>query len=74
MPQQVVLSRDIDGDYQHFVVDSHWRLWLSTNDYVHGTYLAMYDDGHCERITVRAGEGDDIMLVKPSDDYAEVAE
>ena len=72
--QTVYLPSEIEGGYRRFFINSHWRLWLATNDFVHGTYLALFDDGHCERVTVRAGEGDDIMLIKPSDDHAEVAE
>lgn len=45
-----------------------WIAWLSTNDFVLGTYLYLYNTGRVERITVRADEGDEIMLVRPSDD------
>lgn len=44
-----------------------WQLWLDTADYIHGTYLVLYDDGTIERVTSRAGEGDDVQLVRPSD-------
>ena len=42
-----------------------WILWLHTKDWVHGTYLALYDDGRCERITLRADEGPEIWEIKP---------
>jgi hypothetical protein len=45
-----------------------WWLWLATSDYVYGTYLCVYDDGRVERVTVREDEGDEIMLVRPSDE------
>lgn len=45
-----------------------WWLWLATKDYIYGTYLALYDDGRIERVTVRTDEGDDILNVRPSDE------
>lgn len=44
-----------------------WILWLHTSDFVHGTYLRLYDDGCIERITVRDDEGDDIQPIKGPD-------
>lgn len=44
-----------------------WRLWIHTNDFVLGTYLTLYDDGMCERTTVRVGEGDDVITVRQGD-------
>lgn len=44
-----------------------WMLWLNTRDYIHGTFLQLYDDGMIERVTVRNDEGDSILLVKGPD-------
>ena len=44
-----------------------WRLWLSTRDYKHGTYVDMHDDGSVWNITTRADEGDECWLARPSD-------
>lgn len=46
----------------------HWRLWIHTNDRVLGTYLALWDNGKIERVTVREDEGDEVILIKPEDD------
>lgn len=47
----------------------HYRLWIhrSVSDRLLGTYLALYDNGKIERITVRANEGDQVDLIKPAD-------
>lgn len=58
-------TKDRDGNT--WIIKSYWRVWLTTADYVHGTYLALYDDGSVFRVTVRPGEGDDIWMVKPGD-------
>ena len=44
-----------------------WRLWLSTKDFVHGTYLECYNNGHIVNVTVREDEGDEIYEVRPTD-------
>lgn len=44
-----------------------WKVWLATKDFKYGTFLRLYDDGCVERVTVREGEGDEIILVKPED-------
>lgn len=44
-----------------------WKLWIHTNDYVLGTYLLLHDSGKIERVTVRADEGDEVVLIKPED-------
>ena len=46
----------------------HWWLWLATRDYINGTYLCVWDDGHVERVTIREEEGDEFMPVRPSDE------
>lgn len=45
-----------------------WRVWLSTADYVFGTWLELYDDGSIVNVTTRADEGDESFVVRPSDD------
>lgn len=44
-----------------------WRIWLSTNDYKHGTFLELCDDGQVVRFVTRADEGDEMHIVRPSD-------
>lgn len=48
-------------------VPNGWMLWLSTRDYIYGTYLLVYDSGTVERWTVREDEGDEVFTVRPSD-------
>jgi hypothetical protein len=43
-------------------------VWLSTNDYVFGTWLELYDDGSIVSVTTRVDEGDESFVVRPSDD------
>jgi hypothetical protein len=45
-----------------------WRLWIMTADYITGTYLLCYDNGKVERHTIRTDEGDEIIVVRPSDE------
>lgn len=44
-----------------------WRLWVATNDYVLGTYLELHSSGEIVRVTARSDEGDEVYLVRPSD-------
>ena len=45
-----------------------WRLWIHTNDYVYGTFVALHNNGKVERITTREGDGmEDITCIKPKD-------
>ena len=44
-----------------------WQLWIATKDYIHGTYLLLWDDGLIENVTEREGEGPDVFMVKASD-------
>jgi hypothetical protein len=44
-----------------------WRLWLSTNDYIHGTYLECHNSGIVTRTTVREDEGDETIPIRPAD-------
>jgi hypothetical protein len=48
--------------------DIGWLLWVATRDYIFGTYFLLYDSGRVERITCREDEGDDIMVIRPSDE------
>jgi hypothetical protein len=41
-----------------------WRLWLHTPDFVHGTFLTLYSNGKVTRTTVRADEGDEVVVIK----------
>jgi len=63
LPNKITVSA-IDRDS----TNSLWRLWLHTNDFVHGTFVALHDDGTVERITTREGDGtEDVALIKPRD-------
>lgn len=44
-----------------------WLLWTDTVDYNLGTYIYLDDQGGAAKITERAGEGPDIIQVKPVD-------
>lgn len=44
-----------------------WRVWLHTNDFIHGTFLCLYADGKVTRVTIREGEGDDEHLIRHAD-------
>lgn len=46
---------------------SYWRLWIATKDYIHGTYMELHNDGRVYTITARAEEGDEIVVVRPTD-------
>lgn len=45
----------------------HWILWTDTKDFVHGTYLQLWDNGAVFNVTTRDGEGPEEFLVKESD-------
>lgn len=45
-----------------------WWVWIATRDYINGTYMCVWDDGHVERVTIREEEGDEFFTVRPSDD------
>ena len=57
---------DKEGDFYIEGWATTWKVWLHTNDWVHGTYMLLYANGKIERVTVRADEGDDIVVVKPA--------
>lgn len=45
------------ADYDE--VNKCWRIWLHTNDYIHGTYLELNWDGKATRVVTRVDEGDE---------------
>jgi hypothetical protein len=45
-----------------------WRLWTATNDFHHGTYLELFDDGRILHNVARHDEGDEHYWVRPSDE------
>jgi hypothetical protein len=45
-----------------------WRIWLATQDYIYGTFLTLFDGGEIQRTTTRQDEGDDVFVVRPTDD------
>jgi hypothetical protein len=45
-----------------------WKLWMSTSDFVYGTYLVMNDNGMIRRITIREDEGPEVMVIRPTDE------
>jgi hypothetical protein len=49
-------------------VSHGWRVWLATNDYVFGTYLLLHNSGQVQRVVTRVDEGDDTIVVRPTDD------
>jgi len=49
--------------------DNEWQLWLSTADYVYGTYYVLHDNGHAVNVTIRRDEGPEEFTMRPSDDF-----
>lgn len=45
-----------------------WIIWMATNDFIHGTFLAVYNDGQINRVTIREDEGPEVFRIRPSDD------
>jgi len=41
-----------------------WRLWLGTNDYIHGEFIDLHSNGGVERVFIRDGESDEVVVVK----------
>ena len=48
--------------------ENSWRLWIATNDFKHGTYYTLYNDGAIYSTTARRDEGDEHIVVRPTDD------
>ena len=44
-----------------------WLQWLATSNYIHGTYIVLYDDGRIIHVVCRVDEGDEFMQVRPAD-------
>jgi hypothetical protein len=40
-----------------------WRIWLSTTDFKHGTYLKLYMDGTADRIDVFEDQADEVERI-----------
>lgn len=56
------------GKIPNFVSEvGHWIIWQHTTDFIHGTYLVLYDNGRIERVTSRDGEGDDVHVIREGD-------
>jgi len=45
-----------------------WRLWLATRDFIHGSFLELHDNGRVVRFETRPDEGDEIILVRDTDE------
>lgn len=59
-----------DGELRGSIFEEgYYRLWIhrSVSDRLYGTFLALYDNGKIERVTVRENEGDQVDLIKPED-------
>ena len=53
---------------QRIVRHEHWwQVWIATNDFIHGTFLQLHDDGTIYNVTERVNEGPEIFEVKPQD-------
>lgn len=49
--------------------NDHWAVWLTANgDYTIGTYIALYDDGHIDRITLHEDGTQSIFRLKDRQD------
>ena len=67
-PEQCLVGMPIGSRLHRIIRLEHgWRLWISTNDYVYGTYLECHNSGIVKRITVRPDEGDEEIMVRPTD-------
>ncbi len=70
MKQRIIVG--IPPDTQLLRIDrlvDSYILWISTKDFIHGTYLQVYNDGEVLHCTERNDEcGPDVYTIKPSDD------
>lgn len=63
---RIARQSKVYGDFT--VDDGHWIIWLHTNDFIHGTFLRLHDNGLIENVTIRSDRPDeDIFVVKPPD-------
>ena len=45
-----------------------WRVWLSTRNFIHGSYMELHNNGMVMRIECRTDEGDEVYRIRPSDE------
>lgn len=55
-----------DGE-EDKTIEPHWKAWIGTSDFIHGTFMRLYDNGKVECVTIREGEGDEVLLIRPED-------
>lgn len=68
-PDQCTIAMPIGARAMRLIRLPHgWRLWLSTRDYVYGSYIELFDDGRILHMTTRVDEGDDCFWARPSDE------
>lgn len=66
----VAVQPDVDETGDYVIVDgvvvrsACWRVWTATADFIYGTFIELHDDGSAYQVTVRRGEGDDIIQIK----------
>jgi hypothetical protein len=64
--RRVALPSRLQGSAIDQLPDGVWRIWLHTNDHVHGSYLLLYPSGKVERITVRdVNDVENVMVIMP---------
>jgi hypothetical protein len=64
---RIALPLRMQGHCLEFLGGGRWRLWMHTQDQQLGTSLELHSDGKAYRVTSRADEGDEIVLIKPKD-------
>ncbi len=68
-PPHNIIGMPIDARCKRiFRLPNGWRVWISTVDFVYGTYLELHDTGRVCSCTVRPDEGEEVYMVRPSDD------
>ena len=68
-PDQCTIGMPVGARAMRLIRLPHgWRLWLSTRDFVYGTYIELFDDGRILHMTTRTDEGDEYYLARPSDE------
>lgn len=48
----------------------YWLLWINTIDFLHGTYLALHDDGRVKQVTIDQDGSVHVIDVKEADECA----
>lgn len=47
---------------------SSWCIWINPSpDFMHGTYLKLYDNGRVENVTLHPEGHETVFMVKPAD-------